>query len=250
MDVWKIGSRREVCWDEALMDTCEGIQVQMHKPEYRGVAMVCDKPWEGNCCGYFVLMPDGEHFRLYYRGWHWDVNADGTDLGSNHSSRMCVAVSDDGKTFRRIDAGICDNWGTRHNNITVEMTNQTVGTTGYNTVYKVDNGLSAGRTYVDVTPYAGYTIKVYRNLYENGKHLETKLESTSVYRSRDQVIMVSPADAYKYGIPGYSAPAPKPEPTPEPTPTPAPAPTPTPPAEETTPPAETTTPAVNGKERL
>lgn len=127
--------------------------------------------------------------------------------------------------------------GTKHNNITVEMTNQTVGSTGYNTVYKVDNSLSAGATYVDVTPYAGYTIKVYRNLYENGKHLETKLESTSVYRSRDKVVMVSPADAYKYGIPGYSAPAPKPEPAPEPTPTPTP--TPTPPVEETTPPAET-----------
>lgn len=120
--------------------------------------------------------------------------------------------------------------GTKHNNITVEMTNQTVGSTGYNTVYKVDNSLSAGSTYVDVTPYAGYTIKVYRNLYENGKLLETRLEDTSVYRSRDQVIMVSPADAYKYGIPGYSKPAPKPEPAP------------TPPAEEITPPAETTTP--------
>ena len=119
------------------------------------------------------------------------------------------------------------------------MTNQTVGSTGYNTVYKVDNSLSAGSTYVDVTPYAGYTIKVYRNLYENGKLLETRLEDTSVYRSRDQVIMVSPADAYKYGIPGYSKPAPKPEPAPEP----APAPTPTPPVEETTPPAETPAPA-------
>ena len=129
--------------------------------------------------------------------------------------------------------------GTKHNNITVEMTNQTVGSTGYNTVYKVDNSLSAGSTYVDVTPYVGYTIKVYRNLYENGKLLETKLEDTSVYRSRDQVIMVSPADAYKYGIPGYSKPAPKPEPAPEP----APAPTPTPPVEETTPPAETPAPA-------
>ena len=128
--------------------------------------------------------------------------------------------------------------GTKHNNITVEMTNQTVGTTGYSTVYKVDNSLSAGSTYVDVTPYSGYTIKVYRNLYENGKHLETKLESTSVYRSRDQVIMVSPADAYKYGIPGYSKPAPKPEPAPTPTPEP------TPPVEETTPPAESTDPAV------
>lgn len=130
--------------------------------------------------------------------------------------------------------------GTKHNNITVEMTNQTVGSTGYNTVYKVDNSLSAGSTYVDVTPYAGYTIKVYRNLYENGKLLETRLEDTSVYRSRDQVIMVSPADAYKYGIPGYSKPAPQPEPQPEPTPTP----TPTPPAEEITPPAEATTPGV------
>lgn len=129
--------------------------------------------------------------------------------------------------------------GTKHNNITVEMTNQTVGSTGYNTVYKVDNSLSAGSTYVDVTPYAGYTIKVYRNLYENGKLLETRLEDTSVYRSRDQVIMVSPADAYKYGIPGYSKPAPKPEPAPEPAPTP----TPTPPVEETTPPAETPAPA-------
>lgn len=43
-----------------------------------------------------------------------------------------------------------------------------------------------------MTPYAGYTVKVYRNLYENGKLKDTKLESTSVYRSRDKVVLVSP----------------------------------------------------------
>lgn len=126
--------------------------------------------------------------------------------------------------------------GTKSDNITVEMTNEIVGTTGYNTVYKVDSSLSAGSTRVDVTPYSGYTVKVYRNLYEGGKLINTKLEDTSVYKSRDKVVMVSPADAYKYGIPGYSAPAFKPAPTPEPT-TP---PETTPPAE--TPAAETTTP--------
>ena len=125
--------------------------------------------------------------------------------------------------------------GTKSDNITVEMTNETVGTTGYNTVYKVDSSLSAGSSRVDVTPYAGYTIKTYRNLYENGKLIDTKLEDTSVYKSRDKVVMVSPADAYKYGIPGYSAPAPKPTPAPAPTPDPAPSP-------EATPQPETTTP--------
>ena len=109
--------------------------------------------------------------------------------------------------------------GTKHNNITVKMTNETVGTTGYSTVYQVDSSLPAGSTRVSVTPYAGYTIKTYRNLYENGNLIETKLEDTSVYKSRDKVVMVSSADAYKYGIPGYSAPAPKPTPTPTPEPT-------------------------------
>lgn len=90
--------------------------------------------------------------------------------------------------------------GTKSDNITVEMTNQTVGTTGYKTVYKVDSSLPAGSTRVSVTPYAGYTVKVYRNLYENGKLKDTKLESTSVYRSRDKVVLVSPEDAAQYGL--------------------------------------------------
>ena len=52
--------------------------------------------------------------------------------------------------------------------------------------------------YVANAPY-GYR-KVYRNLYENGALKDTKLESTSVYRPRDQVILVSPDDAAQYGL--------------------------------------------------
>ena len=73
--------------------------------------------------------------------------------------------------------------GTKSDNITVEMTNQTVGTTGYKTVYKVDSSLPAGSTRVSVTPYAGYTVKVYRNPMRTARLKDTKLESTSVYRS-------------------------------------------------------------------
>ena len=90
--------------------------------------------------------------------------------------------------------------GTKSDNIKVEMTSKVVGTTGYQTVYKVDASLPAGSTRVSVTPYTGYTVKVYRNLYENGSLKDTKLESTSVYRSRDKVVLVSPADAAQYGL--------------------------------------------------
>lgn len=90
--------------------------------------------------------------------------------------------------------------GTKSDNITVEMTNQIVGTTGYNTVYQIDESLPAGSTKVKTTPYTGYTVKVYRNLYAGGALQETRLESTSVYRARDKVVLVSPADAAQYGL--------------------------------------------------
>lgn len=92
--------------------------------------------------------------------------------------------------------------GTKTDNLTVEMTNRTVGQTSYRTVYKVDPSLSPGQTRVAVTPYTGYKIQVYRNLYDNGVLVDTKLESTNVYRSRDKVVMVSSADARKYGLRG------------------------------------------------
>ena len=59
MEEIRIGTRREVCWDEFLMDRCEGVQVLMHRPEYRGLALRADRSWEGNVCGYPTVVQDG-----------------------------------------------------------------------------------------------------------------------------------------------------------------------------------------------
>ncbi len=115
MDTLHIASRREVCWDEELMDICENIRVQMHKPEYRNDALVCDAPWEGNSCCYFTLIPDGPHFRLYYRGYNFDFDELGNTL--THTEVCCYAQSDDGKTFTKVPVGLCSFWGTTQNNI-------------------------------------------------------------------------------------------------------------------------------------
>lgn len=116
-----IGSRREVCWDEALIESSDGMQIVMHKPEYRGDALICDKSWEGNVCGYFSLIHDDDKLRLYYRGMHWDVNEDATDVGRVTKASMCCAMSSDGKTFERINAAIVEKDGSFDNNVITDQ---------------------------------------------------------------------------------------------------------------------------------
>ncbi len=116
MDVINIGSRREVCWDEYLIDKCEGVRVEMHKPEYRGVALTCDAPWEGNISGYFEVIPGGMTNRLYYRGG--DLKCD--ELGRMSSKGIvyfCCAESADGKTFTRVPVNEISHGGRKDNNI-------------------------------------------------------------------------------------------------------------------------------------
>ena len=100
MDIINIGSRREVCWDEYLIDQAEDVREQMHRPEFRDVVLDCNAPWEGNNCGYFVLLNDQEQFRLYYNGYNYGVDLDAKPIRGK--VRICYAESRDGKTFRRV----------------------------------------------------------------------------------------------------------------------------------------------------
>jgi hypothetical protein len=116
MDIINIGSRREVCWDEYLIDRAKDVRVQMHRPEFRNVVLDCNAPWEGNVCGYFVLLNDQEQFRLYYRGLNYDIDQDARPIKYAHAT-ICYAESRDGKTFRRVPVHKVPFWGTADNNI-------------------------------------------------------------------------------------------------------------------------------------
>jgi len=120
MEGIRIGSRREVCWDEYLIDHSSGVRVEMHKPEYRGVAFTCDAPWEGNVSGYFDVIPDGMVSRLYYRGADLACDEFGRTT-SEYTVHFCYAESTDGKTFTRIPVHkILHNGRTDNNIITDE----------------------------------------------------------------------------------------------------------------------------------
>ena len=116
MDVMHIGTRREVCWDEALMEQSQNVRVQMHHPQRREVVFSCDKPWEGGDSGYFTLLRDAETYRVYYRGSNIECfDGDGNRLG--HPNQICYAETRDGKTFQRVTLRRIPFMGSRENNI-------------------------------------------------------------------------------------------------------------------------------------
>lgn len=110
-----IGSRRELFWDDYIVEEATAT-LRQHHPERKEIVMNLDEPWEGEYCGYPVIFKDGDIIRLYYNAGRIILQED----TSVHHGPMtvCYAEShDDGRTFIKPDLGICEYNGSRHNNI-------------------------------------------------------------------------------------------------------------------------------------
>ena len=84
-------------------------------------------------------------------------------------------------------------YGTKTNNNKVKITNEFISSTQWKTEYVTDRSLPKGTQKVTVTPYTGKTYKTYRNIYDGaGNLISSKLEATSVYKARNQVIARNP----------------------------------------------------------
>ena len=107
-----IGTRRELLVDDHLIEKIVGARLVLHKPTQRDVAIVCDAPWEGNTCCYPTVFRDGDLYRMYYRGSHFDEKTE----KMNHQV-VCYAESDDGLSWTKPDLGIVEFEGSKHNSI-------------------------------------------------------------------------------------------------------------------------------------
>ena len=108
-----IGGQRELFVDDMLIERRTGAEFVMHRPEARDVAIVCDQPWEGNISAYYTLFADGDIFRMYYRGAHWDEQA----KRSTHPEFACYAERRDGITWVKPELGLHEFAGSKANNI-------------------------------------------------------------------------------------------------------------------------------------
>jgi hypothetical protein len=109
-----LGSRRELFVDRALIERLEGgASLQLHRPEPREMVLAADKPWEGNTSAYFTIFQDGDRFRMYYRGSHFDEAA----RQATHREVTCYAESKDGIHWEKPALGLFEFDGSKQNNI-------------------------------------------------------------------------------------------------------------------------------------
>ena len=100
-----IGSRRELFADDFLIERFGGeAELRMHHPVPREVAMVWDKPWEGNTTGYATVIQDGDLYRMFYRGWQYRIEPG--VFNQKHSATLCYAESRDGIHWTRPELGL------------------------------------------------------------------------------------------------------------------------------------------------
>ena len=110
----EIGSRLELFVDHHLIDQLNGkAELKLHKPVPREVVLVTGEPWEGNTCAYYTIFQDGDVYRMYYRGSHFDEKT----RKPAHREVACYAESTDGIHWTRPKLGLYEFDGSKQNNI-------------------------------------------------------------------------------------------------------------------------------------
>lgn len=109
----EIGGRRELLVDDYLIERMQGVELKLQKPVPREVVTVHDAPWEGNTCCYFTVFQDGDLYRMYYRGSHFDEETEKVA----HPEVVCYAESRDGINWEKPELGIVEFDGSKKNNI-------------------------------------------------------------------------------------------------------------------------------------
>lgn len=166
-----LGSRRELLWDDYLLDEATAT-LKQHQPKTREIALRFDQPWEGSYCGYASLFQDGPLIRLYYYAGRFllqdDTNVHATPIV------ICYAEShDNGRTFSKPDLGLYDYGGSKHNNIIMQEGGYTRSLDNF-AVFKDSNP--------DCPPDA-----LYKAIAANGTAPGTDLHELCAYKSADGI---------------------------------------------------------------
>ena len=122
MNPVNIGSRREVFWDDALIEKSRTTaQLKLHRPRIEEIVLVHDAPWEGDGCNSYSIVKDGDLYRLYYMAWKML-----DETGTKHvvtGLHLCYAESTDGIHWVKPNLGICEYEGSKENNIILDSGN-------------------------------------------------------------------------------------------------------------------------------
>ena len=114
--LYQMGSRRELFVDDFLVAQTRGkVEFALHHPIPREQVISHTEPWEGTSSGYHTVLQDGDTYRLYYRGYNFDlVN---NQIRPTNKEVTCYSESRDGIRWTTPHLGLYEHAGSRQNNI-------------------------------------------------------------------------------------------------------------------------------------
>ena len=119
-DAIQLGSRLELLLDDYLIQRKSGeVELYLHHPVARNVALVTDASWEGNACHYRSVFKDGDIYRMYYSGLHWEEGGAAEKALPKHPGFLLYAESRDGIQWKKPELGLVTFKGSSRNNILV-----------------------------------------------------------------------------------------------------------------------------------
>jgi hypothetical protein len=113
-DAIQLETRLELFVDDYLIESMSGdLSQQLQRPEPKEVVLVTGEAWEGNTCAYYAIFCDGNLYRMYYRGSHYDESTQ----SAGHREVTCYAESQDGIAWTKPKLGLVEFNGSKANNI-------------------------------------------------------------------------------------------------------------------------------------
>ena len=103
-----VGSRLELFVDDWLIEKMRGVELRMHQPTPREVALHFNQPWEDGSSTVGSVMKEGGRYRLWYRA------------GASEKQNTAYAESDDGVRWKRRFLGLVKINGSSENNVLIE----------------------------------------------------------------------------------------------------------------------------------
>ena len=102
-----IGDRKQLFLDETFFAARDGVNLTVHSPVDRGIAIQADQPWESTAaCNWCVVVHDPKlgHVKMYYEAYRELPRK--SNGQPNFDRRMCCAISHDGVRWEKPDLGI------------------------------------------------------------------------------------------------------------------------------------------------
>ena len=67
MAAYNLENNRMLCWDDFLLDKQQNVEIRMHKPTPRDLAVVCDGQWDGIHNSYGTVAKVGDKYYFWQR---------------------------------------------------------------------------------------------------------------------------------------------------------------------------------------